>query len=94
MNSDKLSPMADTIIDECEKLGQQSALFHMSEAGKREVIREVLHIWEERKLRNRFYEIVTDEELSESFDDLQDCGLPLPEILEELNKKFEIRKDF
>jgi len=93
MNSDKLYTMTEAILDETLKLREQSAFNHASDAARREMIREVLHIWEERKIRNRFYEIVTDEELGDFFDELQDCDLSLQEVLEELNRKFEIRRD-
>jgi len=93
MTPERLHAMSEAILDETLKLREQSAFNHASDVARREMIREVLHIWEERGLRNRFYEIVTDEELGDFFDELQECDLCLQEVLEELNRKFEIRRD-
>jgi len=93
MNPNKLYTMTEAVLDETIKLREQSAFNHVSDNGRREMIREVLTIWEERQLRNRFYEIVSDEELGEFFDELEDVNDTFQETLEQLNRKFEIRKD-
>lgn len=93
MNPNKLYVMTEAVLDETLKLREQSAFNRVSDNGRREMIREVLTIWEERQLRNRFYEIVSDEELEEFFYELEDSGLMWSAQLERLNRKFEIRKD-
>lgn len=93
MNPNKLYTMTEAVLDETLKLREQSAFNRISDNGRREMIIEVLTIWEERQLRNRFYEIVSDEELGEFFDELEDVNATLQETLEQLNRKFEIRKD-
>lgn len=93
MNPNKLYTMTEAVLDETLKLREQSAFNRVSDNGRREMIREVLTIWEERQLRNRFYEIVSDEELEEFFYELDDLELTWSAQLERLNRKFEIRKD-
>jgi len=93
MNPNKLYTMTEAVLDETLKLRQQSAFNHVSDNGRREMIREVLTIWEDRQLRNRFFEIVTDEELEEFIDETSDCTDTMMEVVEQLNRKFEIRKD-
>ena len=101
MNHNKLYTMTEAVLDETLKLREQSAFNRVSDNGRREMIREVLTIWEERQLRNRFYEIVSDEELSEFFSEFVDCNTDSFEfspsdqddLASLMNRKFEIRKD-
>jgi len=93
--------MAEDILNEVEKLGQQSAFYQISEQGKREMIREVLTVWEEQEVRNRHFEIVTDEELSEFFSEFVDCNTgsfefsasDQDDLASLINEKFEIRRN-
>lgn len=102
MNPNKLATMTESILDEVKKLSNQSEFHQISDHAVRNMIREVLHFWEERELRKRFFEVVTDEEIAEFMEEYADCNFSDPHALDTseltdlasvLNEKFEIRKE-
>ena len=102
MNPNKLATMTESILDEVKKLSNQSEFHQISEHAVRNMIREVLHFWEEKELRKRFFEVVTNEELAEFMEEYVDVNhteiedlpaLEFADFASVLNEKFEIRKE-